>query len=270
MIDTLNSILLEQVKYEKTVLISVIGGGGKTTFIESMANHCKKKSSVLITTTTAMFYPCASIDEYYFGEDFDFLLFNRNEKKINHCEGLYSKIINTDYGDKAIGLSVDKLDALSSLNVFDLILVEADGAKRKPLKAYAMHEPVIPKSSQIVVVVMGLKALDQPIDEGLIHRSELFCKLVGKDEGALVSIEDYINAFNGEEGFLKGVPEASRIIVLLNQSDLLLDNGNLDKAILELDDISKRLFAFDSRIETLVLGSLRQKRLDYIISRSCL
>ena len=41
----------------------------------------------------------------------------------------------------------------------DLLLVEADGSRRRPLKVPAVHEPVIPSFADMVVGVIGLDCI---------------------------------------------------------------------------------------------------------------
>lgn len=58
----------------------------------------------------------------------------------------------------------------------DFVLVEADGSRRRPLKAHARHEPVIPPCTRQVICVVGLSGLHRPVSE-VVHRPELFCPL---------------------------------------------------------------------------------------------
>ena len=58
----------------------------------------------------------------------------------------------------------------------DFVLVEADGSRRRPLKAHALHEPVIPPCTRQVICVVGLSGLHRPVSE-VVHRPELFCSL---------------------------------------------------------------------------------------------
>ena len=46
-----------------------------------------------------------------------------------------------------------------------VVLVEADAPRGRSLKVPAPHEPVIPASTTLVVVVCALDALGQPLDE---------------------------------------------------------------------------------------------------------
>ena len=61
----------------------------------------------------------------------------------------------------------------------DVMLIEADGAKRKPLKVPADWEPVIPDFADVVVSVIGLDCLGKPICE-TAHRAEYTSSFLGK------------------------------------------------------------------------------------------
>ena len=54
----------------------------------------------------------------------------------------------------------------------DRIVVEADGAARRPMKYPAVWEPVIPQYTDRVLVIAGLTALDRPLRE-VCHRADL-------------------------------------------------------------------------------------------------
>ena len=56
----------------------------------------------------------------------------------------------------------------------DIVLLEADGAKRLPCKAPAAHEPVLLPESDIVLAVAGLSALGRPLRE-VCFRLEQAC-----------------------------------------------------------------------------------------------
>jgi probable selenium-dependent hydroxylase accessory protein YqeC len=62
---------------------------------------------------------------------------------------------------------------------FDYVLLEADGARRHPLKmADHTHEPVLPAGIDAVVAVAGLDGIGQSLSQA-VHRPELACKALG-------------------------------------------------------------------------------------------
>lgn len=99
------------------------------------------------------------------------------------------------------------------------ILVEADGARGRPLKAPAAHEPQIPPDSDLVVPVAGLAALDRPLTGEHVHRPDIVSDLVGLERGALIKEEHFVRALTSTRGALKGVPSGAEVRVLLNQAD---------------------------------------------------
>ena len=155
--------------------------------------------------------------------------------------------------EKAIGIEGHLVDALKRSGHFDVVLVESDGSKRKPLKAYAEHEPVIPTETDIVFIVMGLSALNKPITEDTIHRLPQFLDLIGKTEGESLELEDLFKLFQGENGFLKSIPRNSKIVVIFNQSDCL-DEG------LNFSTISHKLLAIEPRLHGVFVMSLEKNQ----------
>ena len=77
------------------------------------------------------------------------------------------------------------------------MLVEADGAKRLPLKAHASHEPVIPEEAQRVIMVIGIDGVGKTIRE-TCHRSALYAQLAGVDEETVVTPQLAARIVNAE------------------------------------------------------------------------
>ena len=57
---------------------------------------------------------------------------------------------------------------------WDIVLVEADGSRRLPLKAPADHEPVLPPGTDLVVGVVGLSGLGRPLDDRTVTGPSAF------------------------------------------------------------------------------------------------
>jgi probable selenium-dependent hydroxylase accessory protein YqeC len=71
---------------------------------------------------------------------------------------------------------------------FDYVLVEADGAARRPIKAHASHEPVIPVEANQTILVVGASGFGQPIAQAA-HRPALYAQLAGCSETDTVTVE---------------------------------------------------------------------------------
>ena len=99
----------------------------------------------------------------------------------------------------------------------DMVLLEADGAKRMPCKVPAAHEPVLLPESDIVLAVAGLSALGRPLRE-VCFRLEQACALLGTAPETLLTPELLAKLLASEQGGRKLVGDR-RFSVVLNQAD---------------------------------------------------
>lgn len=194
---------------EESSVISVVGGGGKTTLIEVLADELKSKGKrVLVAPSTAMALPPEyKYDNLFIGEILPEFL--PESGSITYFAEYNDSIkIRT----KDIGL----IENIKSRNIFDYLLVEADGAKKKPIKAPGDHEPVILRCTEITVGVIGIDSLDMPIDEKHVHRAEIFKSRIGKSHG-VIDEDAIVELVLNENGLFKS--SLGRKILFLNKAD---------------------------------------------------
>jgi probable selenium-dependent hydroxylase accessory protein YqeC len=122
-------------------------------------------------------------------------------------------------GCRLIGFAPELVDGLAQAGYFDRILVEADGSARKPLKAPAAHEPVIPSKTQALIIVAGINGLGLPLSEDNLFRADIWSKLSGLAPGAPVSAESLARCVIHPDGLARGCPAGAQAIVFLNQAD---------------------------------------------------
>ena len=128
---------------------------------------------------------------------------------------------------KLDGVSPRMLAVLSAALPAALFLVEADGAARKPLKAPAAHEPVLPEPLGCCVAVVGLDSVGQPLDDGHVHRSALVCAAAGQEPGGPVTPATLACLVEHPEGLFRNCPAGCRRLVFANKGD---GPGALDAA----------------------------------------
>ncbi|HEY9121576.1 MAG TPA: selenium cofactor biosynthesis protein YqeC, partial [Brevefilum sp.] len=123
------------------------------------------------------------------------------------------------------GESLEKLQLLCKQSQVHL-LIEADGAKQRPVKAPAHYEPVIPINVDRVVVLAGLAALGKRMNDSVVHRPENFTQVTGLKENEIIQAEALVALLGSDEGGLKGVPEDCKKVLFLNQADDLVLQSN--------------------------------------------
>jgi probable selenium-dependent hydroxylase accessory protein YqeC len=95
----------------------------------------------------------------------------------------------------------------------DVVLIEADGSRRRPIKGTAAHEPAIPDAVTLLVAVANVHALGTPVDEEHVHRPEIFSDLTGIGHGQ--SITPRAIAIALSRGSLARVPQGARTAALI-------------------------------------------------------
>lgn len=148
--------------------IAAIGSGGKTTLLRAFADEAVALGKTAILATTTHFLPFDGVAT--FDTDSEFELKRQLERHRLICAAIPTKGAK-DAGK--LGPSKIAMDTLAGLP--DYLLIEADGSKRLPLKAHAEHEPVVPSSADIVILVLGASAFGQTVEQAA-HRCELFCE----------------------------------------------------------------------------------------------
>ncbi|MBU5613844.1 putative selenium-dependent hydroxylase accessory protein YqeC [Geomonas sp. Red51] len=172
--------------------------------------------TVLTTTTTRIFMPG--------GADTDRLVVVPDPQQVLQLAALSpgrrvaagSSV--TDSG-KLIGYRGNAIGIFAASPVFNWVLVEADGAARRPLKAPAEHEPVVPSASTAVVAVAGLDALGKAFGADSVFRNEEASAIMGIGPGDEITEEAVARLFIHPLGVFKGAPPGARRIVFLNKAD---------------------------------------------------
>jgi len=159
----------------QTGITAFIGGGGKTTLLRTLGEELAQKHSVLLCTTTKIF-------------PFPNIPWTNSLEDLMEWKERYS-LLCTGTPDQETGKLLAPQVPFSVLKkAFEYILVEADGAARRPLKAHALHEPVIPEMTDQVVCVVGISGFGKPIKDA-VHRPELYTKIASADMVMPVTVQ---------------------------------------------------------------------------------
>jgi len=245
--------LREALDIQPKELVSLVGAGGKTTLMFALARELSDNKGLVITTTTTKIFPPSSSDTPSLivsreeKEIVDFI--SKNASKVGHVT-IASRLL-ADSG-KLQGISPLLVSRLIKLNLVNYIIVEADGASRRPLKAPNLPlEPVIPQLTSLVIPVVGIDALGCKLSEENVFRSAIASKLTGLALGETVSAETIANLILHPSGITGGSPAQARIIPFINKIDLHADLS------IARDLASKTLDKGHLRIDRVVLGQAR-------------
>jgi len=210
--------LKEALGLNRGEMVALIGAGGKTTTLYSLAHELwEQGEKVLVTTTTKIFKPAKPhVHRLFLAQDLEALLRELGKIENPVVVGVGQGM---DDSGKLLGLSPEWFNTLKRKGMMDSILIEADGAASRPLKIPAEHEPVIPEGCDLTVWVMGIKVLGRPLTTDWVHRAERGAALLGVELGAPVTEDVILNLVRNPAGCLRGIPPKSRKLALINQAD---------------------------------------------------
>jgi probable selenium-dependent hydroxylase accessory protein YqeC len=202
-------------------LIAITGAGGKTTTMYTLASELALRGKrVITTTTTQIFYPeLDETDLLIVAPETDVLL-----KTIGEAWQQYQRV--TVAGtvlrkEKLAGLQPEQPYELLVKSDADVVIVEADGARHRMIKAPAEHEPVIPVQTNIALLLMSAEAINQPLSDKIAHRPELVAKVTGINVGDILSPAVIARLMTSEQGALKHVPETATTYLLITHASMV-------------------------------------------------
>ena len=231
--------------------IAVVGGGGKSTLCFELAQALIQDGAKVISSTTtkvrqaeARAYPHLLVPVPH-GPELEAV-----ERALDESGNVFVGQAFLENG-KIEGISAAMADDFFRMPSIGHVIIEADGAAGRPLKAPAPHEPVIPESVTVVIAVMGLSALGKAMGPKVVFRPELFKALTGLGEGYILDAKGVAGAFDGTAGLFKNAPARARRMVFLNQLDMVSDR-------LAAQDLAHLLLSEQPVIERVVLGSFQK------------
>ena len=221
-------------------ILTFIGGGGKTSLMNTLGiEFAKQRIPTLLTTTTHIMKPDflpskACIEEENLEQITSF--FTNLEEDILPLAalGIPEKVVNSnvkwrspssDFCEKIAEFS--KKFSTKNPYKFLKILCEGDGSKRLPIKLPKDGEPVFFPKTDTVIGVIGLSCLGKPIKETLF-RYELLPNLTSLDNYFIKSLQsadivttDFLYRLClSEKGLRKNIT-SQKFCIIFNQADIL-------------------------------------------------
>jgi len=235
---------------DKVRVISLVGAGGKTTLMYALAHEMVGLGQTVVSTTTTKIYLPRPDESPH-------LVLARDATDLAELSERLSEFKHVTVG-REVDSSTSKLRAASDETIrtaaqaANRVLIEADGAAGRPVKAPAPWEPVIPACTDLVVLVVGLDCLGRPAEERWVFRLKEFLALTGLEAGDRVTPRSIGRLVTDKKGGLKGVTPRMGFIPFLNKIDLVTDHELAMETVKAIQQLS------ESRIRRIVVGTLKE------------
>lgn len=176
---TLSSLIFKKPYH----VVALIGSGGKTTLIRTLARENRLSKQVFISNTLNMErIPESEVDfiDYNFREDYSLSDYKR--------PGVYVLAYDITPNNSLRGLPLEVLENQAAH--FDLSLIECDESRQRPLKAWRHNEPVLLEATDMTLGILDISSIGLQISVDTVHNLDVFCDLTGKQVGDIITRED--------------------------------------------------------------------------------
>ena len=243
--------LTEALGVEAREVISLVGAGGKTTLMFRLAKELSLRGKKVVTTTTT------KILEPALGETGSLFVASDERRIKDFVRGHLGQYDHVTIARERLesgklkGVTPSLVDELCRFPEVDVVIIEADGAAGRPVKAPRESEPVIAQSTSLTVAILGVDGLEMKLSEENVFQPERISKITGIPVGQRLTDEAMATLVTHPEGIFKGTPSSSRVIVFLNKVDI--PNG----VVMAKSIAHKILEKKHRQIERIVLGQLK-------------
>lgn len=202
-------------------VISLTGGGGKTSLMFELAHALSDAGKRVVSTTTTRILPprkdkTGGLSLAIRDKDFAAKL-KRKLDKTGHVTAAYRYMHGVSRLD---GITPEDAQDIPRIAAAAHVIIEADEESCKPIKAPDAQDPALPEKTDVCIAVMGLDALGKPLEKKWVFKPEVVSQITEIEMGSTVDAKGMARLAVKPGGLFKGVPERARRIVFLNKSDL--------------------------------------------------
>ncbi|MBZ0319175.1 MAG: putative selenium-dependent hydroxylase accessory protein YqeC [Anaerolineae bacterium] len=251
--------LHEALNVQRGDVVAFTGAGGKTSAMVRLGRELATQDlRVLATTTTRI--ATSELEQFPHTVHWQSNLLQGKRELATLLDKKRLVFVYQEIrGDKVIGLPSESISRLVDEMNADLLLVEADGSRRLPLKAPRLHEPVIPQDTTLLVPVAGLDALGMPFDETTVYNPEPIFERYGFPLGQPIQPAWLAQIVRDEQIGLKALPPTARVVVLLNKAGEGLSRGRARR-------IAQIILA-SPKINAVAIGAMQAKNPVFEVQR---
>lgn len=189
-------------------LVSLVGGGGKTTMLFTLGHQLGPRT--VLTTTTKM------------GRDQTGghpVVVDPSDDELVAALDRHPTVLarRREVGEKVVGYDGPTCDRwFAQVPGIDHVVVEADGSRQRPFKAPRELEPVVPSRTTLLVACVGSAALGRVITDAC-HRPLRVAAVAGCSASQRLTPERLAAVLASERGSRKGCPPGARYVAVINQ-----------------------------------------------------
>ena len=206
-------------------LVAVVGAGGKKTTLYTLADRLDR---ALVTATVRIPIfdehvsrvavtddPVAAVERAD-AADWPLGVVPDRDKK-NRYRGYETDVVD-ELADAVLGDSTRELQG-GDAGAVESVLVKADGARNRLLKAPNEREPQIPATADTVLPIASARVVGEPLTDEHVHRVDRVAAISGRSEEDEIEAADVAAVLASPDGALKDAPADATVIPVVNMAD---------------------------------------------------
>jgi molybdenum cofactor cytidylyltransferase len=210
-------LLRDSLRVQPGDALAFVGAGGKSSAIARLVGELQAATPVLVSTTTRLARAQSSLASAHlttlepsWGVDLKARL--ESGESVLLTAGLNQDEKWTSPAGDDLQRAFETVREASGV-----MLVEADGARGRSLKAPAAHEPAMPSFAKQVVLLCALDAVGASLSEGSVHRPELAGPILGLEPGQEITVGAIIRLLGDARAGLKSIEAGVTLRCLANK-----------------------------------------------------
>lgn len=249
----MGEIWRQLIENRKPRIITLIGGGGKTSLLYYLLTLLQAIGYIGIGTTTTKFS-----NKLLAGNSFvEVTSVEAAYQVVQEAKRIENHVTLVSHEDnkigKMVGIPSEWIDELAARCRDTVFVVEADGSAGKSLKGHLSYEPVIPRSSSLVIPVIGIDCVGKGLDVQSVHRPERISELTGYVTNSIITTEMITELLFHPHGYLHNCPGGQVVVPFINKVESVLQRQQ-GKAL--GDQILARKYP---SLDGVIMGSLQQE-----------
>ena len=199
-------------------IVAIVGAGGKTTTMFALANALAERGLRVVTTkSTNIHRPSLARSPRLLISPPD--RWQTDLPPALDAHPVITVVTAAPTPRRYNGIPPELAPHLLRDSGADVLIVEADGARRRLLKAPASHEPAMPSGATVVIPVACLAAVGRPLAERHVHRAELVAEILGSTLHTPLTIDHVLTLLLDPRAGRKSQPPAARLWPVVTATD---------------------------------------------------
>ena len=203
-----------------------MGSGGKTSLLALLAQELARRHSRVLVSTSTRVYPFPGLPLVEDPADLPAAFAHTRAVFLGRqlaAPGAAAAPAAPAAADVAGG-DAGKLRGLPALDpealrcLADVVLIEADGARGRPLKLHLPHDPSVPAGADLALLVVGAAALARAASSATLHRLEQAPAHWGLRPGETPTARQVARVLLAADGYL-GKTGSVPTRILINQAE---------------------------------------------------